>query len=521
MPFPPSPPPLIIQSSLRNPTGPDLHPLRRIEQELFVPQAFSCRRPGLSALLPLLLSALVGCNDESDGGSVQPPNPVATVTVTGPVTAAQVGQTLQLTATAKDAGGATLSGATFTWSSADQNIATVAPDGLETAVAEGQTQISATSEGITGSLPITVTATTPPPPPGSDTPALEQIVSGLKFPTGIVSPPGDTRLFVLLKAGPIRIIKDGVLLPTPFLELTSKVSSTAGEQGLLGLAFAPDYATSGRFFVHYNDNFNTNRVSSFRVAADPDQANPASEAQVLAFPQPGVAHNGGQLVFGPDGMLYVGLGDGDDADQGRGQSLTDPFANIMRIDVSTQPYTVPADNPFVSRTDARPEIWSYGFRNPWRFSFDRATGDLYIGDVGEGTWEEVDYAAASNSAGRGVNFGWDEMEGLHCFKHRDCDQTGLTLPVVEFSHDEGCAVVSGYVYRGTAMPSLQGTYFYADYCVGWVRSFRIQGGVPTEQKEWPELKPGGQITSFGEDSAGELYIATQQGGIYKIINQGS
>jgi glucose/arabinose dehydrogenase len=324
---------------------------------------------------------------------------------------------------------------------------------------------------------------------------------------------------VLLKAGPIRIIKDGALLPTPFLELTAKVSSSAGEQGLLGLAFAPDYATSGRFFVHYNDHFNVNRVSAFRVSANPDQGDPSSEAQVLAFPQPGVAHNGGQLSFGPDGMLYVGLGDGDDADQGRGQSLADPFANIMRIDVSTQPYTVPADNPFVSTADARPEIWSYGFRNPWRFSFDRATGDLYIGDVGESKWEEVNYASASSGAGKGVNFGWDEMEGLHCFKLRDCNQTGFTLPVLEYSHDEGCAVVSGYVYRGPAMPSLQGTYFYADYCAGWVRSFRIQGGVATEQKDWPELKPGGQITSFGEDSAGELYIVTQQGGVYKIINQ--
>jgi glucose/arabinose dehydrogenase len=486
-----------------------------------VPQAFSCRRTGLFALVPVLLSVVVSCNDDSDGGGVEPPNPVATVTVTGPGAAVQVGQTLQLTATAKDAGGGTISGASFTWSSADQNIATVTSAGLVTGVAEGQTQITATADGISGSLPITVSTTTPPPPPppGSDTPALQQIVSGLKFPTGIVSPPGDPRLFVLLKAGPIRIIKDGALLPTPFLELTAKVSSSAGEQGLLGLAFAPDYATSGRFFVHYNDHFNVNRVSAFRVSANPDQGDPSSEAQVLAFPQPGVAHNGGQLSFGPDGMLYVGLGDGDDADQGRGQSLADPFANIMRIDVSTQPYTVPADNPFVSTADARPEIWSYGFRNPWRFSFDRATGDLYIGDVGESKWEEVNYASASSGAGKGVNFGWDEMEGLHCFKLRDCNQTGFTLPVLEYSHDEGCAVVSGYVYRGPAMPSLQGTYFYADYCAGWVRSFRIQGGVATEQKGWPELKPGGQITSFGEDSAGELYIVTQQGGVYKIINQ--
>jgi len=220
-----------------------------------------------------------------------------------------------------------------------------------------------------------------------------------------------------------------------FLDLTAKVSSTAGEQGLLGLAFPPDYAASGRFFVHYNDHFNTNRVSSYRVAADPDQANPASEAQVLAFPQPGVAHNGGQLAFGPDGMLYVSLGDGDDADQGRGQSLADPFANIMRIDVSTQPYTVPADNPFVSRTDARPEIWSYGFRNPWRFSFDRGTGDLYIGDVGQNTYEEIDFQPAGASGGQ--NYGWNTREGRHCFRADECESNDMIDPIAEYDHDQG------------------------------------------------------------------------------------
>src|SRR4029079_7785545 len=250
-------------------------------------------------------------------------------------------------------------------------------------------------------------------------------------------------LFVLLKAGPIRIIKDGVLLPTPFLELTSKVSSTAGEQGLLGLAFAPDYATSGRFFVHYNDHFNTNRVSSFRVSADPDQANPASEAQVLAFPQPGVAHNGGQLAFGPDGMLYVGLGDGDDADHGRGQSLSDPFANIMRIDVRPRPYTVPADNPFVTTAGALPEIWSYGFRNPWRFSFDRATGDLGIGDVGQSAWEEVDRQPASS--GGGENYGWNVREGSHPYAAGG-SLPGAVDPVFDYPHsDGGCVVTGGYV----------------------------------------------------------------------------
>jgi glucose/arabinose dehydrogenase len=482
-------------------------------------------------LLPLAASAIsiaavTGCGTEGDaGGSIQQPNPVASVTVTVPSTGAavQVGQTLQLTATAKDADGVTIAVGSYQWASADESIATVSSGGLVTGVAEGQTEITATTDGVSGSATVTVSSAPPPPPPpppGTDVPGLQQIASGLKFPTGIVSPPGDTRLFVLLKAGPIRIIKDGNLLPAPFIDLTAKVSSPAGEQGLLGLAFPPDYATSGRLYVHYNDKSNTNRVSALRVSADPDQADPGSESEVLAFPQPGVAHNGGQLAFGPDGMLYVGLGDGDDSDHGRGQSLADPFANIMRIDVSTAPYTVPPDNPFVGTAGARPEIWSYGFRNPWRFSFDRVTGDLYVGDVGESDWEEIDYASAAGGNGKGLNYGWDLMQGMHCFRIRDCDPTGLTPPVLEYSHAEGCAVVSGFVYRGTAMPSLQGTYFYADYCSGWVRSLKIVGGVPTEQREWPDLKPGGQITSLGEDSAGELYIVTQQGGVYKIVKKG-
>jgi glucose/arabinose dehydrogenase len=171
----------------------------------------------------------------------------------------------------------------------------------------------------------------------------------------------------------------------------------------------------------------------------------------------------------------------------------------------------------VGTTDARPEIWSYGFRNPWRFTFDRGTGDLYIGDVGESDWEEVDYASAADGSGRGVNYGWSLMEGLHCFRGQACDQTGLALPVWEYSHADGCTVIGGYVYRGAAIPALQGTYFYADYCAGWVRSFRMEAGVTVDRTDWPELRPGGQVTSFGEDAAGELYLVTEQGGVFKIV----
>jgi glucose/arabinose dehydrogenase len=433
------------------------------------------------------------------------------------VSSIQVGQTVQLSATPKDANGTALEGRTVEWTTANGSVASVSPTGLVTGLTAGQAEIRAVSEGVTGSVTITVTAL---PAPGPVTLGLQQIASGLRFPLDLVSPPGDDRLFVVLKGGTIRVIKSGTVLETPFLNLTPQVVSEGGEQGLLGLAFAPDYATSGRFFVHYNDVSGENRVSRFRVSADPDRADPASESVVIAVPQPGVAHNGGQLLFGPDGFLYIGLGDGDDDDNGRGQSLRDLFASILRIDVtSADPYIVPPDNPFVSTEGARPEVWSYGLRNPWRFSFDRATGDLYLGDVGESTWEEVNYASAVDGAGKGVNYGWSQMEGKHCFRRQDCDQTGLTLPVLEYNHAEGCSVTSGHVYRGAAIPSLQGTYFYADYCVGWVRSFKMQGGSVTEAKEWPELKPGGQITSFGEDSAGELYLLTQQGGVFKIVPQ--
>jgi glucose/arabinose dehydrogenase len=460
-----------------------------------------------------VISALVSACGDS-GGDTQAPKPVQTVTVTAPTPTIQVGQTVQLTATATDADGAVVEGSTFTWTTSDAAVAAVSPTGLVSGVAEGQAEITATAEGIPGTISITVSAA----PPAPVVLGLQPIVTGLRFPTYLTTPPGDDRLFVLEKAGTIRMIKSGVLLTTPFLDLTAKVESQGGEQGLLGLAFAPDYATSGRFFVHYNDKAGNNRVSLFRVSGDPDHAELASELEVLVIPQPGVAHNGGQLLFGPDGFLYVGLGDGGDREQSRGQSLSDLFGSILRIDViSGRPYLVPPDNPFVSTAGARPEVWSYGLRNPWSFSFDRATNDLYIADVGESNWEEVNFAGAADGAGRGVNYGWAVMEGSHCLRGDLCDQTGLTKPVLEYSHSDGCSVIGGHVYRGAAIPALQGTYFYGDYCLRSVRSFRMSGGVPVEQTDWTDLQPDGQITSFGEDLAGELYVVTKPGSVFKIV----
>jgi glucose/arabinose dehydrogenase len=328
-----------------------------------------------------------------------------------------------------------------------------------------------------------------------------------------------SRLFVVEQTGDIRIIKDGALLPTPFLDISTKITA-GGEQGLLGLAFDPDYASTGRFVVHYTDTNGDTHLSQFTVSSDPDVADPASEQVILTADQPYNNHNGGQVLFGPDGMLYLGLGDGgsEGDPQGRGQDLSDLLGSILRLDVrSTSPYSVPPDNPFVGQAGVQPEVWSYGLRNPWRFSFDRTTGDLYIGDVGQDSFEEVDVAPAAAGSGKGLNFGWNIMEGTHCYNASTCNQSGLTLPVLEYPHSEGCSVTGGYVYRGSVIPALQGLYFFGDYCQGTVRSFRYQGGSATELTDWPTLRPGGSITSFGEDAAGELYVVIQSGSVFKIV----
>lgn len=474
------------------------------------------RGPTPRTLLHVVMIAWISACGDGGNGDVQGPGPVTAVTVTAPATTIEAGTTLQLAATAQDADGSAVEGRTFEWTTTDAAVASVSQTGLVTGLHEGPVEIRATTDGVSGSLALTVTAV---PPVEPVVPGLQQVATGLDFPLYLTSPPGDARLFIPEKGGAIRLIKGGTLLQTPFLDLTSKVSSAGGEQGLLGLAFPPDYASSGRFIVHYNDLAGDTRVSWFQVSGDPDRADPASESLILANQKPGSAHNGGQILFGPDGLLYIGLGDGADQDQGRGQSLTDLFGSVLRIDVSSAaPYAVPPDNPFVAAAGDRPEVWSYGFRNPWRFSFDRATGDLYIGDVGESDWEELDYASAAGGAGRGVNYGWSLMEGQHCLR-QGCDQTGLTLPVLEYSHSDGCSIIGGYVYRGAAIPGLQGTYFYSDFCRGWVRSLRMEGGIPMDATDWPALQPGGQVTSFGEDAEGELYLLTRQGGVFKIVPQ--
>lgn len=361
----------------------------------------------------------------------------------------------------------------------------------------------------------------PQEPPTTLAARLREVANGLNTPVFLTSPPGDlTRQFIVEKSGRIRILKDDALLPTPFLDLSAKVSN-GSEQGLLGLAFHPGYAANGRFVVYYTNTAGDTRVAVYRVSANPDLADAASEQVVLATDQPFDNHNGGMVVFAADGRLYIGLGDGGSGGdpQGNGQNRNALLGKILRLGIDANgAASIPADNPFVGQANTRPEIWSFGLRNPWRFSFDRLTGDLYIGDVGQSAREEINVSTDVTQFGKGANYGWRTMEGRACFSPSSgCVQTGLTLPVLDYNHSDGCSVTGGYVYRGSALPALLGHYFYADYCQGWVRSFRLQGQAVTQELDWSSLRPGGQITSFGEDARGELYILTASGRVFRIV----
>lgn len=358
----------------------------------------------------------------------------------------------------------------------------------------------------------------PPPPPPAGGLALRD-VGTFSFPVQVVAVPGDNaRLFVVEKRGTVRIVRQGATLGTPYLDWTANVS-TGSEQGLLGLAFHPQYQSNGIVVIHYTDRQGDTRVSTVRVSSDPDRVDATSERPILQVAQPFSNHNGGSIAFHPsDGHLYIGLGDGGSGGdpQGNGQKLTTVLGKLLRLSISSSGQaTIPADNPFTARTGARGEIWSYGLRNPWRWSFDRATGDLYIGDVGQNAREEVNVTTLA--ASKGANFGWNVMEGRACYQAATCDQSGLVLPVLDYQHGDGCSITGGHVYRGSAIPSLVGTYFYADYCQGWVRSFRINNGAVADPREWPALAPNGQITSFGEDAQGELYLMTAGGRVARIV----
>ncbi|MGE0638678.1 MAG: sorbosone dehydrogenase family protein [Thermoanaerobaculia bacterium] len=348
-------------------------------------------------------------------------------------------------------------------------------------------------------------------PSARDAVRLEPVATGLSKPLFVThAGDGSGRLFVVEQTGAVRILRAGRLLERPFLDLSREIDTSSGERGLLGLAFAPDYRLSGRLYVAHTVRGH-GVVVRYRVSDDPDRVDPRSREVVLDMDDPAGNHNGGMLLFGPDGNLWIGTGDGGSAgdpwDNARNpQSL---LGKMLRIDVSGPTYTVPPDNPFARQPGHAPEVWALGLRNPWRYSFDRTTGELWIGDVGQNAWEEID--VVDPGTGGGTHFGWKTMEGFHCYTPRSgCETAGLTLPVHAYSHRDGCSVTGGYVYRGAAIPALAGAYLFGDYCNGRIWTLRRDGNgrARTELR----LESGVAISSFGEDADGELYLCDHGGG---------
>lgn len=364
-------------------------------------------------------------------------------------------------------------------------------------------------------IPPTPTPTiTPIPENPVSSITLEPVVSGLLQPL-YVTHAFDERLFIVEQAGTIRVFQDGQLLPTPFLDIQDPVGSTSNEQGLLGLAFHPNYQENGLFFLNYTDTNGHTNIARYHVSDDPNVADPASGQILLTIQQPFANHNGGMIAFGPDGYLYVGMGDGGSQGdpQGNGQNPGTLLGSILRLDIDSADgsYTIPADNPFAADATARPEVWAYGFRNPWRFSFDRLTNDLFIADVGQNTWEEVSWLENDTPAGQ--NFGWNHMEGNHCYT-ANCDPASFVPAIFEYDHTFGCSISGGYIYRGEQFLSLYGNYFAADFCTG-----TIWGVFPQPDGSWQSTivnQSGLPINSFGEDVNGELYIIARTGQILQI-----
>ncbi len=371
------------------------------------------------------------------------------------------------------------------------------------------------------------TPTETPSPTPTNTPIPETAVDSISLApvlVGAFSRPlylthaFDERLFIVQQAGLISIVKDGQLLEEPFLDIQDRVGSVQLEQGLLSVAFHPDYLANGRFFVNYSDKNGATHISSFLVTTDnPDLADAGSEVVLLSIDQPFPNHNGGQLQFGPDSYLYVGVGDGGSANDPlqNGQNPGTLLGSLLRLDVdhSADIYAIPGTNPFVSDDSKRNEIWAWGLRNPWRFSFDRLTGDLFIADVGQNLWEEINFQDASSQGGE--NYGWNIMEANHCFLTTECDAGGLELPIYEYNHQDGCSVTGGYMYRGRDFLSLYGNYFLADFCNGKIwRLFQDPDGSWLAEIV---LDTEYAISSFGEDVNGELYLLDHvSGSLYQL-----
>ncbi|MFI5372611.1 MAG: PQQ-dependent sugar dehydrogenase, partial [Candidatus Eisenbacteria bacterium] len=320
--------------------------------------------------------------------------------------------------------------------------------------------------------------------------------------------------FVVEQTGRIRIVRDGHLLPAPFLDLRDRVKS-GGERGLLSVAFHPRYHENGWLFVDYTDRHGDTQIERYRVSADPDRSDPVSATPILHIAQPYPNHNGGLVLFGPDGMLWIGMGDGGSGGdpQDRAENPNELLGKLLRIDVDRgTPYAIPPDNPFASHGGGRPEIWVMGLRNPWRFGFDPLLHHLWIGDVGQNAWEEVDLV---DDRTPGLDFGWRRYEGTHPYR-AGAGRATPVMPLLEYPHAEGCSVIGGFVYRGREVPALAGQYVFADYCSGWIRSVRVEGGRVTESRLWGVKRPG-SISSFGLDGRGELYVLTLDGGVFRVV----
>ena len=475
----------------------------------------------VASLLSLLL-LLAGCSGGGgDPGASTPPPPAATtgslqlaitalpaglagaVRVTGPdnfsqdLTSSQTLSNLAPGSYSVAASSVTLGSATYTPTPATQSVLVTAGAGATASVAYASTALTL---------------------------ALADIGPTFTAPTFVTAPPGDDRLFVLERRGVIRIVRNGAVLTQPWLDISANVF-TGGEGGLLSMAFDPGFATNGYFYLYYTDPAQNIVVERYASSPTPNLADPTSGLTILRIAHPQFTnHFGGLVAFGPDGMLYAGTGDGGGAGDpfGNAQNLNALLGKLLRVDVraatSGQPYTIPPTNPYLNQPNRRPEIWAHGLRNPWRYAFDGE--QLYIADVGEDAREEVNLAATSQG---GLNYGWDLMEGTACFGAATCDRTGLTLPVFEYEQGtanvNGCSITGGYVYRGAAIPELAGRYFYSDFCRGFVKSFFASGAGIIEQRDWG-LSGAGQVLSFGRDGAGELYLVSASGRIFRLVRGG-
>lgn len=348
---------------------------------------------------------------------------------------------------------------------------------------------------------------------------LVPVVSGLSSPVYLTGISGDTRLFIVEQAGRIRVVKNGQLLATPFLDISSRVLS-GGERGLLSMAFDPAYAGNGYFYLYFTSQPSGDIVIERHGGTPGADVASATATSVLSIPHPLSNHNGGLVMFGPDGMLYTGTGDGGGGGDpsGNGQNLNSLLGKLLRIDVRTLPYTIPATNPFAGQSGRRGEIWAYGLRNPWRFAFDRLASPavLYIADVGQNRYEEINVA---NAATGGINYGWNVTEGAQCYPSGNaCSTVGQQLPALEYDHARGCSITGGFPYRGATIPELVGQYFFSDYCTGFLASMSGNSSSNVTTNDW-SVPNVGNVTSFGQDGAGEVYLLSANGTVYRIVRK--